>query len=125
MLVRLPIRLAASRLHLHGAAVSVAAGTRAAGGGSTLLGGGKAAATVSAVGTAPMCALVTHARADVALWQSDGPLRRGAPRGARGSRHTLYGRTLKKCCCVWNRASFGPDGYGSMPSATHNYIIIE
>ena len=80
--MRLPIRLAASRLHLHGAAVSVAAGTRAAGGGSTLLGGGKAAATARAVGSAPVCALVTRARADVASRQSDGPLRRGAPRAA-------------------------------------------
>ena len=37
----------------------------------------------------------------------------------------VYGRTLKKCFSVGNRASFGPDGYGSMPSATHHYIIIE
>ena len=62
--------------------MSVAAGTRAAGGGSTLLGGGKAAATARAVGSAPVCALVTRARADVASRQSDGPLRRGAPRAA-------------------------------------------
>ena len=38
----------------------------------------------------------------------------------------IYGCSFKKkCCSVGNRASFGPDGYGSMPSATHNYIIIE
>jgi hypothetical protein len=30
---------------------------------------------------------LTRARADVASRQSDGPLRRGAPRGARGTRH--------------------------------------
>ena len=38
----------------------------------------------------------------------------------------MYGRSLKKCCSVWDRASFGHDGYGSMPSATLlNYIVIE
>ena len=31
-----------------------------------------------------------------------------------------YGCSLKKCCSVGNRTSFGPNGHGRMPSATRD-----
>jgi hypothetical protein len=46
----------------------------------------------------------------------------GIPKRAAKSMMKSY---FKKVLFGWESRLFWPDGYGSMPSATHNYILIE